>query len=90
LPAARVRPADDGVAAAAAVSWQHPSTRAVERERASALSAFFRARADRSAGGVRAACDRFAALGDRDVVTVCTRVANDLARRHPPQRREAP
>jgi hypothetical protein len=55
-----------------------PAVRPIERARAEALSALFRARARGSVEGVLGACETFAALGDREVVTACVRVARGL------------
>ena len=85
---ARSREADDD-RPAAAVAWQ-PGVAAIERARASALSGMLRARADGSAERVLDACERFAALGDGDVVSACLRVARDLADRRDHQRKEKP
>jgi hypothetical protein len=62
----------------AAERWP-PAVRPIERARAEALSALFRARARGSVEGVVGACETFAALGDREVVTACVRVARGLA-----------
>jgi hypothetical protein len=56
-----------------------PATRGIERERAEALTALFRARGRGSVEGVLGACETFAALGDREVVTACVRIARGLA-----------
>lgn len=63
----------------AAERWP-PAVRPIERARAEALSALFRARARGSVEGVVDACETFAALGDREVVNACVRVARGLAR----------
>jgi hypothetical protein len=62
----------------AAERWP-PAVRPIERARAEALSTLFRARARGSVEGVVGACETFAALGDREVVTACVRVARGLA-----------
>jgi len=74
---ARARTPADGAAVSAAVAWD-ASPRPVERARAGYLAAMFRARAARSADGVRKACEGFAALGDTDVAAACGRVARDI------------
>ena len=56
-----------------------PPMRSIERARAEALSTLFRARARGSAEGVVGACEAFAALGDREVVTACVRAARGVA-----------
>lgn len=71
-------PADGGFSGDAAVQWS-PPVRGIERARADYLAALFRARARGSVEGVLRACEGFADLGDRDVVTVCVRVARGLA-----------
>jgi hypothetical protein len=71
-------PSDGDVSGDAAVRWP-PPTRAVERARADYLAALFRARARGSVEGVLGACEGFADLGDRDVVTACLRIARGLA-----------
>lgn len=56
-----------------------PPMRGVERERAAALAALFRSRGRGSLEGVLRACETFAALGDREVVTACVRIARGMA-----------
>jgi hypothetical protein len=56
-----------------------PPTRGIERARAEALAALFRARGRGSLNGVLDACETFAALGDREVVAACVRIARGLA-----------
>jgi hypothetical protein len=51
------------------------------RARAAYLAALFRARQQGSLAGVSRVAEGFAALGDREVVTLCIRVAKELAAR---------
>jgi hypothetical protein len=70
-------PVNGDVSGDAAVRWP-PAARPVERARADYLTTLFRARARGSVEGVLGACEGFADLGDRDVVTACLRIARGL------------
>ena len=71
-------PGDWDLAGDTAGPWL-PAPRGIERERAAALAELFRARGRGSVEGVLGACQTFAALGDREVVSACVRVARGLA-----------
>lgn len=64
-------------------------TTSIAKARQAYLAALFRARAEGSVEGVLRSAERFAELGDRDVVEQCIRVAHQVAARSTdPQARE--